>query len=66
MTQPHGLLGKAYVGTAFILASIILTAVGILIIIAPFWIIAIVFTVLVIAAIIGVVLLSMAPASGEG
>lgn len=66
MTQPHGLLGKAYAMTIFIIASIILTAVSIAIIVAPFWIIASVFTGLVVAAIIGVVLLSMAPASGEG
>jgi hypothetical protein len=40
MTRPHGMPGKAYVATFFILAAILLTLAALWIIIAPFRVVA--------------------------
>jgi hypothetical protein len=37
MSIPHGLLGKAYFASALVIASVIMTAVSIAIIVMPFW-----------------------------
>jgi hypothetical protein len=43
MSVPHGLLGKAYAATALIGAAVIMTAVAFAIILAPDWVIYLIF-----------------------
>jgi predicted lysophospholipase L1 biosynthesis ABC-type transport system permease subunit len=61
MTRPHGQVGKAYAVYALLVAGVIVTAISVAIIFAPFWIV--VFTAMVIL-IVGAVLIGMASSEG--
>jgi hypothetical protein len=61
MTRPHGQVGKAYAAYALLVAGVIVTAISVAIIFAPFWIV--VFTAMVIL-IVGAVLIGMASSEG--